>query len=243
MIKSDELYEVTIVGTNLEHYRKFYPDIKLMDKIQVKGTELPRSSHVKVKYICDYCGAIYERMKYSEIRSGEEKNACKKCRSLKSRDTCLRKYGVEHPMQVSDIHQRSVDNHIINFGKEYKDCDFFNGIPVSKAQKFICDSLENFQLNYKESGYFYDMFNIDLNIVIEYNGKGHDLQVRRGKITLEQFQEKEDIRKETILKKHRLLIIEDKKDKLRYKKYQPSIINQILNFIHSDKKYDIIYLE
>ena len=70
MIKQDELYEVTVTGTNINHYRQFYPDIKMRTKIKVSGNELPPSSHVKVKFLCDFCGEEYERTVYSENQIG-----------------------------------------------------------------------------------------------------------------------------------------------------------------------------
>lgn len=43
MIKKDELYEITIVGTNINHYKQFYPDIKIGMKIKVSGDKLSQS--------------------------------------------------------------------------------------------------------------------------------------------------------------------------------------------------------
>lgn len=242
MIKKDELYEVTVTASNIEHYRQFYPEIKIRSKIQVTGEQLPNSSHTKVKFICDFCGAEYERVKYSEIRSGEL-NACPKCKNQKTKKTCQEKYGKDHPMQVAEIHQRSVKGHINNFGKEANGCGFSNGVPVSKVQKTICEELKDFTLNYLENGYYYDMFNKNLNLVIEYNGRGHDLQVRRGKISREKFNAKEIVRIQDIRKNHRLIIIEDSHDRLIHPKRFLEAMIQIRQAISDLKDFQIIQIE
>lgn len=242
MIKKDELYEITIVGTNINHYKQFYPDIKIGMKIKVSGDKLSQSSHLKVKFICDFCGREYERIMYSEARSGLM-NACKWCRQKKTRLTCQEKYGVNHPMQDYEIHKKSVEGHLNNFGKYRKDCEFINGIPISKVQKEICNNLENFKLNYLEDGYYYDMFNSEKNLVIEYNGKGHNLQVKFGEITQEEFNFREQTRIERIKLKHKLLIIEDPYDRLihptNFIKYFPLICQAVEDL----KDYNIIQIK
>ena len=241
MFKEDERYKTTIVGNNINHYRKYYPNVKIGEVILVKPEELPPQSHLKVKFICDFCGQVYERILYSEMRSGAC-NACKNCRQKKIEQTCLEKYGVRHPMQDAVIHEKSVNNHINNFGKAWNSCGFINGIPVSKVQKQLGEAFPEFIVNYKEAGYFYDLFNKELNLVIEYNGKGHDLQVRRGKISLEEFQKKEILRKEVILKTHNLLIIEDPLDRLVHpNRFQTALID-ISQAISDLKKYNVIQI-
>lgn len=243
MIKPNELYKTTVVFKNIQHYKQYYPNIKIMDVIYVKGEELTPGSKIKVKYICDFCGKEYERTKDSERRSGLEYNACPNCRTKKIQQTCLEKYGVSHPMKDPEIHRRSVEGHINNFGKEYNSCSFENGIPVSKVQRAICEYLNGFILNYLENGYYYDMFNKDLNLVIEYNGKGHDLQVRRNKITREEFEARERIRVQKIRQQHKLLIIEDCKDKLTFHSNFEKWMPEICQAVASLEDYHIITIE
>lgn len=243
MIKMDELYEVTIAPTTINHFRQFFPSIRMGEKIKVNGAQLPNSSHMTIKYICDFCGSIYERKKYSELRSGLNTNACINCRSKKIIKTCQERYGVNHPMQDFEIHQKSVLRHINNFGKERNDCQFINGIPVSKAQKAIAEKLIDFQLNYLENGYYYDMFNSSLNLVIEYNGKGHDLQVKFGKISQEEFNKRETLRQERIRLTHKLLIINDPYDRLIHPKRFEELFPLISQAVENLKDYDIIQIK
>lgn len=242
MIKLDEYYEVTVAPTTINYFRKFFPEIRMRQKIRVTGDQLPDSSHVKIKYICDFCGNVFERIKYSEKRSGDI-NACPLCKNKKIIKTCQERYGVDHPMQDFNIHKKSVEGHIRNFGKEYNDLNFINGVPASKVQIKIGENLKNFKLNYLEDGYYYDMFNPLINLVIEYNGKGHDLQVRRGKISQEKFKEKEQIRIDSIRKKHKLLIIEDPYDRLIHPKRFQKFFPLICQAVEALKDYDIIQIK
>lgn len=243
MIKPDELYEVTVSPKTLKYFRELFPNVKLMSKIQVTGEQLSDSSHVKIKYICDFCGAVYERQKYSELRSGKEYNACPCCRTQKTILTCKERYGVNHPMQNFDIHKKSVEGHINNFGKAYNDCNFINGVPASQVQQKIGEQLEGFVLNYLEDGYYYDMFNKQLNLVIEYNGKGHDLQVRRGKITQEEFEKREQKRVAAIKKQHKLLIINDPYDRLIHPKRFNETFPLICQAVEQLQDYYIIQIK
>ena len=240
MIKQDELYEVIVAPTTINHFRQFFPNIKMREKIKVTGEQLPDSSHVAIKYICDFCGAEYIRKKYSELRSGKEVNACSYCRNKKIIKTCQEKYGVNHPMQNFNIHKKSVEGHINNFGREYNTCQFVNGIPISKVQKRINDNLDNFSLNYLEDGFYYDMFNPELNLVIEYNGKGHNLQVKFGKLSQEDFERREENRINKILQKHKLLIINDPYDHLIYNSHFLEYFPQICQAVEKLEDYHTI---
>ena len=239
----DELYEVTVAPTTIKHFKEFFPNIKMGEKIKVNGAQLLPSSHMVIKYICDFCGEVYERKKYSELRSGMDINACKKCQNKKMIKTCQEKYGVNHPMQVFEIHQKSVQGHINNFGKPRNDCQFINGIPISKVQKQISERLDGFQLNFLENGYYYDMFNPNINLVIEYNGKGHNLQVKLGKITQEQFELREQTRIKYILQTHKLLIIQDPYDRLIHPRRFEENFLLISQAVKEAKNYYIIQIK
>lgn len=245
MIKQDELYEITIVPKNIEHYSQFFEKLKYGNKIQVTGEQLAITSRKKIKYICGFCGCTFERQKGSQnrININTTFTACKNCRSKKIKTTCIEKYGVDHPMKVPEIHQKSVEHHINNFGHEFNTCAIINGVPTSQVQKKLFENLENFQLNYYENGFYYDLFNLDKNLVIEYNGKGHDLSIKCGKITEKEFKEKEQKKQSKILETHNLLIIQDSKDKMLHKKNYDHWIEIVRQTILENNHYKIIRIE
>lgn len=248
MIKNDQFFKVCICRNNLKQYyqEKGYKIEKIGDYIKVKAEDLPPNSHLKIKYICDYCGEEFERVIYSNQRSKKDnlKDACSKCsRTKRNKETNIINYGVDNPMKVLDFQLKCQNSKKSNFGSLYSCSTFVNGIPVSKAQEKISQIFPNFELNYHYKQYYIDLFYN--NIAIEYDGKGHDLQVRMNKITEENFIQKEENKKNIILEKYRLLRIIDKTDKLRIdtniEKYQ--IKQQIQNFIKSDELYKEIIID
>jgi hypothetical protein len=246
MIKSNQFIEINIMPQNYEHYKKLGYSPQIRKKLIVKAEDIPFTSKTKIKYICDYCGEEFERTIGSNSRNktkDNNKDACSKCTRIKSKETCINRYNVENVMQVKEYKNKCL---------EYKRNDLFNsnyptsyifknGIPVSLAQNNLYELLKDYELNYKFYEYYLDLFNQKENIAIEYNGKGHDLQVRLNKITIEKFQEKEEKRKDKILKNNiRLLIIQDKKN--LWKEKSKIDLKEILEFIKSDQFYKEIII-
>lgn len=175
----------------------------------------------------------------------------------KSRNTCLKKYGVEYSMQSEIVKQKAIETYIKNYGvpnpylcpevrakinqtnlkrygtiypmqndsikrKQRQTCferyGFYssslndniaakirktmyeNGTcRTSQMQQRICDVIGG-KLNYPEGKYSIDILYRD-NIAIEYDGSGHNLNVRLGNMTQEEHQEKEDRRDKYLLEK------------------------------------------
>lgn len=92
-----------------------------------------------------------------------------------TKNTMLDKYGVEYPMQNKDILTKA------------RETMYRNGTaPRSKQQEYICQLL-NGELNYPIDNISLDIAFPDEKIYIEYDGGGHDLSVKIGSETQEQF--------------------------------------------------------
>lgn len=72
-----------------------------------------------------------------------------------------------------------------------------NKIATSKAQEHIC-KLYNGKLNYCIEFYYADML-LEDNIICEYDGSGHDLLVKTGKMTKKEFHKKECTREKVMI--------------------------------------------
>lgn len=247
MIKENQLIEVNISANNINHYRQKGYNPIMRQKLLVKAEDIPLASKQKIIYICDYCGKEFERTIGSNTRSKSKdniKDACNICaKNNRVKETCKNRYSTENVMQVKEYKNKYLEHKRNDlFNKNYPTSYLFkNGIPVSLAQNNLYELLQNYELNYKFNEYYLDLFNQKENIAIEYNGKGHDLQVRLNKITTEKFQEKENIRKEKILNSNiRLLVIQDKKD--IWKEKNRIKLEEILNFIKSDQFYKEIII-
>lgn len=149
-------------------------------------------------------------------------------------------------MKVKEIHNKAMLHRESNFGGKDSlgQFTFVNGVPASKVQRMIHEFLSDFELNFYDDDYYYDLFNKEKNIIIEYNGRGHDLCVRMGKETRENFIARELTRKNSILeKKIRLLIIQDSKDKMLKEKTFQRVLSEVYQFIDSSQIYNEIILE
>ena len=124
----------------------------------------------------------------------------------KSRATMKNKYGVEHNLQREEIKLivKEANSH-----RKYEN----NSAPSSKAQRKISE-LMNGKLNFPVGCYNLDIL-LDENIYVEYNGSGHDLIVKLGNISKEEFTVKE-IKRYQFLKEqgYKEIIIENKSDVL-----------------------------
>ena len=242
MIAKGQEFLIQICRKDMYDYytKRGYNIEKIGDKIYVKGEDLSKGSKIKIKYICDYCGEIFERCVQSNNRSKKDnlKDSCIKCcKAKRAKETSLKRYGVDNPMKVESIQERCEHSKINpNFsGKNYAASGFEKGIPVSKAQYNLKELLEDFELNYHYKKYYIDLFYN--NIAIEYDGKGHDLSVRMNKISKEEFLEKETKKQQELLLNFRLLRIVDKKDVLKNFEKCSFYLPYIQNFINSKEKY------
>lgn len=123
-----------------------------------------------------------------------------------SKQTMIEKYGVEH-----NLHREEIKEVIkyANANEKYKN----RSAPCSKAQRYLCD-LYGGTLNYPVDWYNLDILLYD-KIYIEYNGSGHDMNVRMGQITKENFDKKELIRYNYIKSKgYKEIIFDNYSDKL-----------------------------
>jgi len=98
---------------------------------------------------------------------------------IKIKKTIIEKYGVDHIMKIPEIKESII--------RKQKESLYKNGnVQVSKQQLYLHNLLGG-ELNYQV-----DILNLDIafpeeKIYIEYNGGGHDLQVKMGRISYEDF--------------------------------------------------------
>lgn len=113
---------------NKEHYiKKGYVYTGNLKEFDCKVDDLPENSHIKVKYFCDYCleegiETILETtyQKYLHRRKSLIcKDCCKKHSSLKTKESNLKKYGVENVFQLEEINLKKKETNIEKYGCEY----------------------------------------------------------------------------------------------------------------------------
>ena len=137
--------KVRTSGPNCKHFReKGYEFEKCGDFIEVNVLDLPKGSNIKVKVACDICGKITET-RYSRVVECNKQNeliicTSNSCKNKKSEDTCIKKYGVKHPMQCKEIQK-----------KKKKTCQLHHGVDYPMQCKIIQEkSQQTWQKSYGE---------------------------------------------------------------------------------------------
>lgn len=104
----DDLYPVCIGGRNYNHYKELGYEPQRNIPLYVKPNELTPGSHVKVKCVCDNCGEIFEREYkiYYKCKTLDGKDLCYNCRTLKTENTLLSKFGVKNVMQIPSVKEK-----------------------------------------------------------------------------------------------------------------------------------------
>lgn len=176
---------------------------------------------------------------YSQSEDGKEKrrntlrerygvdNPCQNQEILrKARETCVEKYGTPYPIQLQEFKDKVKQTCIEKFGVEHisqaqeirekvSNTFYKNGTANTSKQQIYLHNIYGGKLNFPLGKLNIDICFPEEKIAIEYNGGGHNLQVKTGKITQEEFERREIIRN-SILKKegYKTITIISDKDKL-----------------------------
>lgn len=124
----------------------------------------------------------------------------------KSIATWKEHFGVDHPCKSTEIKEKAAQSYYVSSSQK-----------CSKQQLYIFDlynKMENVEMNYPVLCYNIDICFAD-GIAVEYDGSGHDLSVKLGGVTKDEFVRKEIIRNSTLKKEgYKLIRIISVQDKL-----------------------------
>jgi hypothetical protein len=109
-----------INNMNKEHYRSLGYDVS-NKKITIIVEDLPRNSTMKIDVTCDYCGDVKNVYYKSYVDSVENGGnyACRKCFSIKFKETCIKKYGVENPSMLENVKHKKKNTYLKNYGVDH----------------------------------------------------------------------------------------------------------------------------
>lgn len=111
----------------------------------------------------------------------------------KSRRTLIEKYGADHPMHIPEIKEIVKQK---SFETLYK-----NGKQSCSSQQRHIHEIVGGELNYLIDCLWLDIYFDEDKIYLEYDGSGHDIDVKYHKCTPEEFKQKETIRYEVLKSK------------------------------------------
>lgn len=146
-------------NANRKHYEELgYQFTQNKDEFIVDVFDLPKSSDISVRVICDYCGKEYYPSYKNYIKNYENgKDCCSKCRGQKARETmnerygvshyakteefkervkntCFEKYGVYNPSQVEFFQNKKKDTNLRKYGSEW----------YTASDTFVSNCIENY---------------------------------------------------------------------------------------------------
>jgi len=116
--------EIVVIGhsRNLSYYRLRGYDPKIRVEFIVKVEDIMPGSAYKIHSICDICGRETTNTfkDYYSYTSGlTNMFYCKVCKTIKSKKTCLDKYGVDNPMKVDDIKNSLKNSLKVKYGVDH----------------------------------------------------------------------------------------------------------------------------
>jgi len=94
---------------------------KMRDEIEIDIKELSNGSKCLVNVICDVCDVSYHipYLAYNrQTNFGQNKLYCNKCKSEKSKNTSIEKYGVDHPMKNDIFKDKLKKSNLEKYGVE-----------------------------------------------------------------------------------------------------------------------------
>ena len=111
---------ITIVSKNINHFNNLGYNVNYGDIIRVNISDVSKSSHCRVKVKCDVCGEEKEKLykEYVIHHSNQNFDACQKCKTIKTKKTNLKKYGVEHVLQNEKIKNKIKETMMEKYGVE-----------------------------------------------------------------------------------------------------------------------------
>jgi hypothetical protein len=103
--------EVLVNGhrSNYDYYKRLGYDINYRKPCNVRVSDLMPGSNIKITSVCDKCGIEIKNFfkdYYNYTQGLLNEYYCNRCNKLKAKETCLKKYGVENPMQSDDIKEK-----------------------------------------------------------------------------------------------------------------------------------------
>jgi len=109
---------INITNKNVSYYKKLGYNAKSNEKLTINVLDLTKGSKEIVEIQCDYCNKIFTGVYKRFVK--EEKHSCgnKSCKLQKTKETNLKKYGVENVYQSKNIKDKIKQTNLKRYGVE-----------------------------------------------------------------------------------------------------------------------------
>lgn len=144
MLDLKQIVKVRWNGLTRKWYEeKGYTWTKQNDYFDCKIEDVQKTSTAKVLVKCDYCGETFPKQyrNYFKEREIVEKDCCKnrKCMVDKSKEVNLKTIGVENPMQLKEIREKTSEKQRTPFNEIIKLCEEKGLILLSEEKDYEND--------------------------------------------------------------------------------------------------------
>lgn len=204
--------KVKPTGKMIQYYNNKGYNAEHKKPLVIKVDDLPDESCIAIDVLCDYCEDMICHPTYRDYRKRIEKfgnYACDKCGIIHKKESCIRLYGVDNASKIEEVKERTRFTNIERYGVPYTQqspdvrakanetlCK--NGSQKTSKQQLYLHNLYGGELNFFIKYYATDICFPEEKLVVEYDGGGHDLRVTLGRLTQEEFDQKEIIRNNII---------------------------------------------
>lgn len=251
--------EVRPTGKMIQYYTDKGYEAKYQQSLMVKVQDLPFGSEILIDVLCDYCKETICNPPYKDYCKRIEKFdkfSCYKCKSIHQKITCVANYGVEAPAKSEEIRKRMRETSLRKYGysnpmqslnvqSKVNETLCKNGTQKTSKQQLYLHSLYGGELNFFIKYYATDICFPEEKIVLEYDGGFHDGRVKLGRLTQEEFDQKELVRDKIIkLEGYRIIRIKSDSDLLPSDPILLQMLNDARNYFslypqHSWIEYNI----
>jgi hypothetical protein len=195
---------VRVNNFNEKHFISLGYDVPRNTYIEIFVRELPIGSGLKIDVECNYCGKIFKKS-YRRYLETKENLCCNECKYEKMMQTDFMKYGHFCSLRNEEVNEKTKKTNLERYGfecvlknkeikekavKTFKKNGGTHGNFISKPQIYLTNLFLG-ELDCIEFPYRLDAFFENENIYFEYDGSGHNMLVKLGKITEQEFEIKE----------------------------------------------------
>lgn len=119
MLAENQLIEVKIRKSNIEHFLELGYEVKKGDVINVPPQHLKEGSHLHVIVLCDVCKKPMER-EYRDYLAKHtyDMDCCTECKYIKSKQTNRVIYGTDNPAQSEEVKEKMKVTNLQRYGVE-----------------------------------------------------------------------------------------------------------------------------
>ena len=121
----EEYLEIKPNGKAFKHYKDLGYDVHRNVPIMIKNEDVAEGSRIEEKIQCDCCGKIATRIHraITDTRKAFGMDLCPECSKEKTQEKIkainLEKYGVEYPMQSTEIKEKAKATSREHYGTDY----------------------------------------------------------------------------------------------------------------------------